>query len=39
MRSIRAQADHEAARVHARGRQRTQALVDEVVARLLGDAP
>jgi vacuolar-type H+-ATPase subunit H len=38
MRSIRAQADREAARVRARGRQRTPALVDEIVARLLEDA-
>jgi len=39
IRAMRAEADREAERVHERGRQRTQALVDEIVARLLGDLP
>jgi F0F1-type ATP synthase membrane subunit b/b' len=39
IRAMRAEAEREAERVHERGRQRTQALVDEIVARLLGDLP
>ena len=39
IRAMRAEADREAERVHERGRQRTQALVEEIVARLLEDLP
>jgi vacuolar-type H+-ATPase subunit H len=39
MRAILEQADRDAARIRARGRQRTPALVHDIVARLLEDAP
>jgi len=37
--AILAQADRDAARIRARGRERTPALVHDIVARLLEDAP
>jgi vacuolar-type H+-ATPase subunit H len=39
MPAILAQADRDAARIRARGRERTPALVHEIVTRLLEDAP
>jgi vacuolar-type H+-ATPase subunit H len=39
MTAILAQADREAARIRSRGRERTPALVHDIVTRLLEDAP
>lgn len=38
-RAMLAEADRDAARIRARGRERTPALVHDIVARLLEDAP